>query len=247
MKSVISIRAGKWALGALALWALSLPAVGAAGPIKGRVAGFLELLNPVWEEAKSPDAHGYTFREPSPTVQAERRRLYPYIPKELCVAVLSNTVQPKMPKQVVLIGGGRTTPVTLVVTPGTELHFKNTDPFPHRLYGVDVKSFNAANTQKGGDRIWSVPAAGVYEIRDELVPSVRLWVVAEPNVVAFGFPDLTGAFELETDAVGDFSVQPYFAGKKVGKAEPISIKVPGQAVDLSRTPIVVATKVEAAK
>ncbi|MEN9577295.1 MAG: hypothetical protein RJA70_304 [Pseudomonadota bacterium] len=234
-------------MGALTLGLLSLPAEGVAGPVKGRVTGFLELLNPVWEEAKAPDAHGYTFREPSPTVQAERRKLYPHVPRELCVAILAATAQPKMPTQVVRLGGGRTTPVTLVVTPGTELHFKNTDPFPHRLYGVNVKSFNAADTQKGGDRIWSVPGPGVYEIRDELVPSVRMWVVSEPNVVAFGFPSLSGAFEVEVPVAGSFEVQPFFTGKKIGNAVPLALSATSQTVDLSRTPISVAPKAEVAK
>ncbi len=253
MNSLTPFKAGrtisKWAACALALLAFSVPAASLAGPVKGRVTGFLYLLNPVWEEAKAPDAHGYTFREPSPTVRADRRKLYPYIPKELCVAVLASEAQAKMSRQEVLIGGGRTTPVTIVVTPGTELQFKNTDPFAHRLYAVNEKSFNAANTLKGADRIWAVPAPGVYEIRDELTPSVRMWVVSNPNVVAYDYPDLNGVFSVDVEDAGEFSVQAFFAGKEVGKALPVVLKTPSAAADLSRAPIVVGTpkKKEAAK
>lgn len=218
-----------------------------AGTIKGKVSGFEHLLNPVWVEAKSANAHGYNFREPSPTVSAELRRLFPYIPKELCVAVLAATDQPKMKPVEVLVGGGRTTPVTLVVTPGTELRFKNTDPFPHRLYAVKLQSFGPSDMAKGADRVWTVPEAGVYEIRDELVPSVRMWVVSEPKAVAFGYPDLGGQFQLDVPAAGDFQVQPYFGGKAVGK--PLVAPLPSEtaAVDLSKAPIVVGTKSSAAQ
>ncbi len=229
---------GKWLVAGAALLGVIAIAVGVgAAPVKGRVTGFMKLLNPVWAEFKKPDSHAYTFREPSPTVKAEYRKLFPYIPKEVCVALVGTTPQPKMQKVSVKIGGGRTTPVTLVVTPGTEIHFQNTDPFPHRLYAEDVKTFGAGDTKPGGERIWTVPAAGVYEIRDELVPSVRTWIVAEPNVVAFGFPDTNGAFTMELPTVGEFKVQAYFTGQVVGASPVMNITRPNALVDLSKAPI----------
>jgi plastocyanin len=227
--------------------ALLLSSDANAGTVKGKVVGFEHLLNPVWHEAKAANAHGYNFREPSPTVSAELRRLFPYIPKELCVAVLAASDQPKMKPVDVLVGGGRTTPVTLVVTPGTELRFKNTDPFAHRLYGVDVKSFGPSDMSKGADRVWTVPEAGVYEIKDELIPSVRMWVVSEPKAVTFAFPDLNGQFQLDVAAVGDLQVQPYFAGKAVGKPLVAPLGSETAVVDLSKAPIVVGTKATATK
>src|SRR5690606_2080858 len=134
--------------------------------------------------------------------------------------VLASVDQPKMKPVDVLVGGGRTTPVTLVVTPGTELHFKNTDPFPHRLFGVELQSFGPSDMAKGADRVWTVPEAGDYEIRDELVPSVRMWIVSEPKAAAYGFPDLHGQFQVELATPGEYTVQPYFAGKPVGKPIP---------------------------
>jgi plastocyanin len=206
----------------------------------------MDLLNAVWAESRSPDAHSYTFREPSPTVKAEHRRLFPYIPKELCVALVATTPQPKMKDVVLRIGGGRTSPVTVVVTPGTEIHFKNTDPFPHRLYGVNIKEFSAGDTKAGGERVWTVPAAGVYEIRDELVPSLRTWIVAEPNVVAHGHPDLNGNFEVDLPVAGDFTVQVYFAGRVVGSTPSLAVTNLAAPVDLTRAPIKLVDKVKPA-
>src|SRR5262245_23239720 len=138
-------------IGFLGLFAALL----AAGPasaqhIRGRLEAYRLLQNPVWAEARDPKHHGYSFREPVPTVRSEFRRLYPHIPKEVCVAALAATPQ-KPPQLAVLVrvGGGRTTPVTIVVNPGTKLTFKNTDPFRHRLYAVGQKLFSASDTLPG--------------------------------------------------------------------------------------------------
>jgi plastocyanin len=207
----------------------------------------MDLFNPVWAESKQADAHSYTFREPSPTVKAEFRRLFPHIPKELCIALVGTQAQPKMKDVVVKIGGGRTTPVTLVVTPGTEIHFKNTDPFLHRLYGVNVKNFTVGDTQAQGERVWTVPEAGVFEIRDELVPSLRTWIVAEPNAAAFGHPDLAGNFNVELPVAGEFTVQVYFAGKVVGSSATMNITSLQAPIDLSKAPIKLQDKSKAAQ
>jgi hypothetical protein len=210
-----------------------------ATKIKGRVANWQNLVNPVWTEARDPKKHGYSFREPSPTVRSDFRRLFPHIPKELCVAALSTEVQ-KPPKTPILIrvGGGRTTPVTIVVPPGTQLQFKNTDPFKHRLYGVGIKTFQPNDTIKGGARDWTVPAAGSFEIRDELAPSLRFWVIAEPKVAAIAYPSLKGDFRLTVEADGPYTVQAYFSGKAVGPAHAVEVK--GRDLDASRTPLKVA-------
>ncbi len=213
-----------------------------AVPVKGRLSGHMKLLNPVWDELRDPDARSYTFREPSPTVKAEYRKLFPYIPKEVCVALVGATEQPKIKKVEMRIGGGRTTPVTLVVTPGTEITFSNTDPFPHRLYAEGVKTFGPGDTKAGGNRVWTVPEAGVYEIRDELVPSLRTWIVADPKVAAFGYPDVSGAFSVDLPVVGEFEVQVYFAGEQIGKSAMMNITKLNQPIDLSKAPIKLEAK-----
>lgn len=207
-----------------------------ASRIRGAVTGYQHLLNPVWEESKDP--HSYSFREPVPTVRAEFRRLFPHIPKELCVAAIAAEKQPVQKPILIRVGGGRTTPVTIVVTPGTELQFQNTDPFSHRLYIPKLGTFQASDTVKGGIRSWSVPGPGTFEIRDEAAPSLRMFVIGEPNVAAIGYPSLKGEFALSVDTPGDYRVQAFFAGKKVGPELPV--KVAGPDVDLSKAPLKVA-------
>jgi hypothetical protein len=67
----------------LAAIAIALPSAAVAATIKSKVSGAAKLLNPVWNEAKDPNAHRYTFREPSPTVRPDVRNLTAHLPKEL--------------------------------------------------------------------------------------------------------------------------------------------------------------------
>ena len=216
----------------------------AAGPalatkVKGSVDGFRDLVNPVWHEARDPARHLYSFREPVPTVRSEFRALFPHIPKELCIAAISTEAQ-KPPKPILIrVGGGRTTPVTIVVTPGTELQFQNTDPFTHRLYGVGIPTFQPNDTMKGGIRGFSVTAPGTFEIRDEAAPSVRMWIVAEPRVAAIAYPSMKGDFVLTVEAAGTYDVVAYFAGKKIGTPQKVEIAAKDIGLD---KPLVVAEK-----
>jgi hypothetical protein len=202
---------------------VALPSSADAAHVKGRFEGFRSLQNPVWAEAKDPKNHGYSFREPVPTVRAEFRRPFPHIPKELCIAAIAASPQKAQPPVLIRVGGGRTTPVTLVVTPGTRLTFQNTDPFKHKLYGVGIKTFAPSDTGPGATRDWSVPGAGVFEIRDDAAPSLRLWIVAEPNLAQAAYPSMKGEFSLNVQEPGDYVLQAYFAGKKVGPATPVTV------------------------
>ncbi len=235
-------RAGRIVPAALAGLVVALASGWAsAGEVRGRLAGYTELVNPVWAEAKKPQAHGYTFREPVSTVSAKMRRLFPYIPAELAVVLIAPESAPKMRAVDVMVAGGRTSSVTLVVTPGTALKFKNADPFTHRLYAVGQNGFSAAPTQAGEERTWAVPGPGVYEIRDEAFPSLRMWVVSEPNVAAVAHPSLDGRFALVHEVPGQYVVRAYFAGKQVGAELPAPLAAPAAVLDISRTPLVVAT------
>lgn len=236
-----SVEGGHWLRGAGTLAALLaiafLAAPAPAAKVKGVVTNFRELENPVWREFRQPKKRGFSFREPVPTVRADLRRLFPHIPKELCIAALAASPQ-KPPKPILIrVGGGRATPVTLVVPPGTQLQFQNTDPFKHRLYGVDISTFQPADTLRGATRDWTVPGPGTYEIRDQLAPSFRFWVVAEPNVVQSVYPNLKGDFALGLEP-GQYTLQAFFAGQKVGAARPVTVEAAD--LDLSKEPLKVA-------
>lgn len=231
-----------WLLGSLLIGAsLSLTAHVDAAKIRGKVVGFKFLRNPVWVEAQDPAKHLFSFREAVPTVPSDVRQLYPHIPKEICIVALAATAQKAPPPVLIRVGGGRTTPVTIVVPPMTQLSFQNTDPFPHRLYAVGIGTFSASDTMRGGNRDWTVPAPGAYEIRDEAAPSLRMWIIAEPNVAAIAYPSLKGEFGLTINEPGEYTVQAYFAGKATGPATVVKI----DAADVEmKTPVVLAKAAE---
>jgi len=223
---------------AVALTVLLLPTGASAQKIIGVVQGHLHLENPVWAEAKDPKAKGYSFREMVPTIPAKFRKLYPHLPKEVCVAALAETPQkPDAMATLIRVGGGRTTPVTIVVVPGTKLVFQNTDPFTHRLYGVGLPAFGPNDTGRGGTREWTVPGPGKFEIRDELAPSLRMWVVGEPNAAAITYPTMKGEFFLNVAAAGNYTVQAYFAGEKAGTAAQAKV----EAAEVKVAPLVIGT------
>jgi hypothetical protein len=123
---------------------------------------------------------------------------------------------------------------------GTELRFKNSDPFDHRLYGVGFEGLPASTIAKGADRRWSVKDRGSFEIRDELSPSVRSWIVSQPGTVATAFPAADGTFSISIDEPGLYTLQAYFSGKPVGS--PLPVSVARRNLDLRARPLVLATQ-----
>lgn len=212
---------------------VALPGVAFATQVKGKLVGLEKLMNPVWQEAKDVGAHRFSWREPSPTVRVEFRNLFAYAPKEVCVAAIANTPeQPPSLPLLITVGGGRTTPVTVVVVPGTRLHFENRDPFPHRIYAVGQSTFPPGEMRTmGAGRDWLAPGPGKYEIRDELSPSVRSWIVVEPNVAAIAYPNAQGAFLLPSLTSGEYTLRAFFAGAPVGT--PKTLQLGNTAVDVS--------------
>lgn len=220
------------------------PAIGGAQAkkvaIKGSVQGGDFLLNPVWVEANDPKNHRYSFRTRS-TSAGKQQRPTAYLPKELCVAVLKKEGASEAVGTPLTIGvsGGRTTPVTVVVQEGRPVQFINHDPFPHKLYDVGSGGLGPEETRSGGNRTWKPPKPGVYEIRDQLAPSVRAWVVVEPRVVQFGHPRISGEYVVRDLEPGNYDLQGYFMGKPVGKSLSIEVRSTGDEQEI-RDPLVVA-------
>jgi hypothetical protein len=215
--------------------ALCISGAAVAATVKGQVAGHDRLINPVWAEAAKPLTHRYTWREPSPTVRTEFRALFGHPPKELCIAgITKEEVKPPQVPILVTVGGGRTTPVTIVVAPGTRLRFRNNDPFKHSLYAVNERSFPASIMAIAAERDWTAPGPGTYELRDELAPSLRSWVVVMPGVASIGYPGREGTFVLSLHP-GEYTLQPFFAGKPIGT--PRQIEVRGNDMDITKQPI----------
>jgi plastocyanin len=206
-----------------ALLLLSGGALG--GPVKGKITGQMKLMNPVWNEAKEASSNRYTWREPSPTVRAEFRALYGNAQKEVCIAAIGSAAAAAPPTPIAFrIGGGRTTPVTLVVAPGTTLEFQNRDPFPHRPYAVGNAGFQASDMKAQSNRQWKPPGPGKYEIRDELAPSLRSWIVVDANVAAIAYPNHEGTFTFAGLPTGDYTLKAFFNGEATGKPMPLSVR-----------------------
>jgi hypothetical protein len=215
---------------ALASVSSTLLAAGAPPGVKGRVTGWEKLLPQVYADVAKPDSHRFTWREPSPTVKQDFRKLSANVSRDVCVAAFgSAAAQPHEPKGV-RVTGGRITPSTLVISPGTRLQFKNTDPFPHQLYEVNNAAWAASPTAPGSSRDWAASAAGVHVIRDTLFPSVVMYIVVDANAVEFDFPDRDGAFAMNLPP-GEYTLKAFFDGKPTGK--PIDgVKVEGKGIEL---------------
>jgi hypothetical protein len=188
-----------------------------AGQVKGHIDGQQKLIPDVYLEAAKPEAHRYTWREPSPTVRQDFRVLSGNPSRELCIAAMSGTNAPPHEPILIKITGGRTIPSTIVVSPGTHLAFENRDPFPHRLYIPGSASWKPEVINPAARREWSAPnGGGRFEFRDELFPSVRSYVVVEPAVMEIAYPGRDGAFFMSLSA-GEYTLKAYFNGRQVGK------------------------------
>jgi plastocyanin len=157
-------------------------------------------------------------------VHSEFRNLYGYAPKEVCMTALAATPQqpPSLPL-LITVGGGRTTPVTVVVAPGTRLHFENRDPFAHRLYAVGQSSFPPGDMVAMATRDWTAPGPGKYELRDEISPSVRSWVVVDPHVAMVAYPTAQGVFSFSQLQPGEYTIKAFFAGVPVGAPKSVAV------------------------
>jgi hypothetical protein len=193
-----------------------------AGPpqppsVKGRIVGWEKLLPQLYADAAKGDSHRYTWREPSPTVKQDFRKLSADVSRDVCVAALGSgpSSQPHEPVSV-KVTGGRITPSTIVLSPGSRLSFKSADPFPHVLYEVANPQWAPNALAPGSTREWAASAPGLHQIRDQALPSVAMYILVDPAAVEFVFPDRDGSFAM-TVPPGDYTFKAIFEGKQVGK------------------------------
>jgi hypothetical protein len=210
-----------------------------AGPppavLRGKVIGWDKLLPQVYTEAAKNDSHRYTWREPSPTVKQEFRKLSANVSRDVCIAAFNGASPQAHEPFSVKVTGGRLTPATIVLSPGSRLSFRNVDPFPHMLYEASNDKWAPNQTASGSSREWAASAAGVHEIRDQLFPSIVMYVVVDSTAAEFSFPDRDGAFSM-TLPLGEYSIKAFFEGKQVGK-EMIGVRVGDRGLVELREPM----------
>ncbi len=191
--------------------------VDASGGVRGRVTHAEKLVPVVYAEL-SRDAHRFAWREPSPTVRAQFRGLSANVSRDVSIAVFGRGAPLAMQTTIVRVAGGRATPATTVVQPGARIALENRDPFAHRLYVVDSNVLPPETTAANARREWSAQSAGArYEIRDELTPSFRAFVIVEEGVMRAVSPARDGSFTIPLPP-GEFVIRAYFDGKSAGKS-----------------------------
>jgi plastocyanin len=224
------------ALSAGSLLAVAAPGAQGGGSLRGKLSGWEKLIPQVYADATKADSRRYTWREPSPTVKQDFRKLSANVSRDACVVALgSGNVQPHEPI-VVKVTGGRLTPSTIVLSVGSRISFKNVDPFPHVLYEVEDAKWAANPMAPTSSREWAATAPGVHTIRDQLFPSIVMHIVVDPAAVDYALPDHDGAFSMPLPA-GEYALKVFFDGKQIGK-EVSGIKVGERPFEL-KEPIAV--------
>jgi len=202
----------------------------AAGPnVRGRIKDQEKLVRDVYAEAASPESHRWSWREPSPSVPSQYRTLSANPSREVCIAATNNSGGGSQEPVLMTVTGGRIVPTTIVVAPNRRLVFKNFDPFPHKIFIPGQKSFGPEEIKPDAQREWAAPGPGRYEFRDELFPSVKTYVVVDPQVVAIAYPGKDGSFGFSLPK-GDYVLKGFFGGNPVGK--PVAVVATDRGVDL---------------
>lgn len=211
-------------LGALSILSVLAVTARAAGPnVRGKISGQEKLVPDVYAEAAKPEAKRWSWREPSPSVDAKYRTLSANPSRDVCIAATRAEDQGPLEPLRMTVTGGRVLPTTIVVTPGTQLVFKNFDPFKHRVYVVGQKTMGPEDLEANRERKWAAPGPGRYEVRDELFPSVRTFIVVDKQVAAISYPGRDGAFGFSLPG-GEYVLKAFFNGKQVGKSVPLVAK-----------------------
>jgi hypothetical protein len=216
------------AVAVLMAFALLTASGRAAAPnVKGKITGYEKLTPEVYAEAAKPEARRWTWREPSPSVAAQFRALSANPSRDICIAATTAANQDKQEFRMT-VTGGRVFPTTIVVTPNTQLAFKNFDPFKHRIYVLNgaQKLLPPDDLQPNAVRTWAPQGPGRFEVRDELFPSVRTFVIVDPQVVQVAYPGRDGAFGFALPA-GDYLLKAFFNGHPVGRQVQITAKEKG--------------------
>ena len=208
--------------------ALLAPASQAVPPnLNGKVGGLDKVFPDVYLEAAKVDSRRWTWREPSTLVGAQYRSLSVDPTRDVCVVVLSSAGGSPQDAILMKVGGGRITPSTIVVSPGTKLSFKNVDPFPHRMFTTTTNgTWKPEVTLSNTVRQWTAPQGqNTFEIRDELFPSVRGFVVVHPQAIVQTYPARDGTFHFNLPP-GEYFLEAY-VGRKSAKAVPVTVKGKG--------------------
>ncbi len=113
--------------------------------VRGKVTGWDKLVPQVYAEAAA-DPHRYTWREPSPTVKTEFRRLSANVSRDVCIVATSAAQSASARAARRAAHRRRLTPSTLVLSPGSRLSFSRTS-IPSRTCSTRSETTSGPRTR----------------------------------------------------------------------------------------------------
>ncbi|MBI2390650.1 MAG: hypothetical protein HYV09_13755 [Deltaproteobacteria bacterium] len=220
------------ALSLLAPLALSLGAA-RAGDLKARVTGFESLRPAALASATAADKKLFTLREFDPLVPPKYTNISAKPDKDVTLAIYGAGDKSGFGLGAVIrLAGGRAVPSTVVIPPGVAVFFRNDDPFVHHVKGPEL-----SRDLRPGESHKLEPKGKLSEFTDDLVPSVKAWVVVEDGVIANRWPNPDGSVRITDMADAEYTIKAFFEGKAKTS---VTFKVPAKgSVDL-KEPIAVA-------
>jgi plastocyanin len=196
------------------------------------------------EEAKSPTAvkPGY-WNVPNAVRDVEPPFVVPS--SDLGIVLVRDGAPPPKADEAVEVdvrAGGLAKNV-VIIRPGTAVKFRSIDPYDHELYVPAFDDFKPEKQSRGAFRTVEFAKEGVYEVRCQLMPHFRGWIVV--STATFVLPaDAGGSFSMDGLAVGKYILRVFFRGKWILEQKfeivnergdfPVEVKIdtapaPGQA------------------
>lgn len=128
-------------------------------------------------------------------------------------------LQPEpMPTVTVTLADSMVIPQVIIVTPDTEIRFRNRDPFVHALYSSDYKEFTPLLQQYKEIRHFRFNKVGTFVIKDQFFPHIFCWIVVV-NTPFVGRIEKNKdreesyLFEIKGVPVGNYKLRLFFGGE----------------------------------
>ena len=184
-----------------------------AAKVVGKITVTDEFRRAILDDAKAPTAvkPGY-WSEPNGVRDVEPPFVTPS--SDLGVVLIREGAPTPKPDEAIEVdvrAGGLAKNV-VVVRPGTAVKFRSIDPFDHELYVPAFDDFKPEKQSRGAFRTVEFAREGVYEVRCQLMPHFRGWIVVTAATFVLS-AEANGAFSIDGLAVGKYTLRIFCRGK----------------------------------